>query len=501
MHIMSKNQYNKNDTLRDIMKKYQSPIIECSLYFLLFLFVFGAMIPRLGYHWDETLDFCGGGMDTYIPIGRWGLAAWKAVFGYGPGTWTAGLLVGVFSVATIMCQLHLLEIERLHSRVIYALAFICIPQTAYMMTYSIQSDAVLFGVFATSLAAYLLTLRGWDKCLAATALVTLSVGIYQALALNFVITVVLVVFIGCLKHKNGLFALACKGVAVLIAAMLIWVCLDKATMSIFHISEELSEHCKNGHASMVNHDGITSFSSLAMYILHYSKVVVQTALWPHSYPGELIYATSIIPVILLSYHIWRSKELNIPVRLFANTLLVFLWISPFLMILVMGNVWPCGPHTRMAESVVFAALWGILLNFVVKKRCVHMLLLILGIFVIIRGSMHVSHYAATERALFEARLYSLLRMEEDAVNLALANNISPRKGNILYFRKMKNEDSVQFNGKDFCGQYPALRYLRYGNKPEELEQHKKVLSTMPSYPQEGSIRVNDGVIIICGENL
>lgn len=118
----------------------------------------------------------------------------------------------------------------------------------------------------------------------------------------------------------------------------------------------------------------------------------------------------------------------------------------------------------------------------------------------IRGSLHVSHYAATERAKFEARLHSFLRMEDDAVKLALSNNIQPQKGNILYFRKiMKDKNGVRYSYADFCGQYPALRYLRYGNRAEEIEQHRNVLHSMPDYPQEGSIRVNNGVIIICGK--
>ena len=166
----------------------------------------------------------------------------------------------------------------------------------------------------------------------------------------------------------------------------------------------------------------------------------------------------------------------------------------------MGNEWPCRPHTRLTEPIVFAALWGIVLNDVLKNRSFRLFILLLGVVAIIRGSMHVSHYAATERANFEARLHSFLRMEDDAVKLALSNNISPKKGNILYFRKMKDKNGVCYSYADFCGQYPALRYLRYGNRSEEIEHHRQILDSMPYYPQEGSMRVNNGIIIICGEN-
>ena len=56
-------------------------LCEFTVVFALFMFVYGAMMPRFGYHWDETLDFSGGGMSTYFANGRWGLALWKHLLG------------------------------------------------------------------------------------------------------------------------------------------------------------------------------------------------------------------------------------------------------------------------------------------------------------------------------------------------------------------------------------------------------------------------------------
>lgn len=356
---MYKNYYSENEALKVLLKKYQPSILEYLLYFFLFLFIYGSMILRTGYHIDETLDFCGGGMETYIANGRWALAAWKCIFGYGPGTWTAGILVGLFATATVLCQLHLLEIKSLPARAIYAIAFMSLPQTAYTMTYSIQSDAVMFGVLATSLAAYCLTCQGWKKIFIATLLVTVSIGIYQSLALNFAVTIVLVVLVGYIKQKTHLLSLICNGIIVLISSLLIWFFLYKLVSkeNLLHISTELMQEVQSGQASMINHSGLTNLKLFAMYILHYGRIVVQTALCPHSYPGELVYTSAIIPVIILSYSVLRTK-MTIPGKLFANALLAFLWVSPFLMILVMGTEWPCRPHTRLAEPIVFAALWG-----------------------------------------------------------------------------------------------------------------------------------------------
>lgn len=501
MHTTSKEMQGEDNIASFMLKQRYPLVLEYVFYFVLFLFVFGAMIPRFGYHWDETLDFCGGGMETYIANGRWGLYAWKYVFGFGLGTWTAGLLVGLFAAAAVMCQQRILELKSGISRVIYALAFMCLPQTAYSMSYSIQSDAVMFGVFATSLAVYCITQPGWSKGFIAALLVALSVGIYQSLALNFVVIVALAVLVGIIKQKEGVFSLMCKGVAVLFAAMLIWFCLDKASVHVLSVPEGIMHQYKSGQSAMTNHGGIVDLFTLTMYLLHYGKVVLQTALWPDSYPGELVYASAIIPVSLLTWYVWTRGKLNGFARLFANALLVFLWLSPFLMILVMGNEWPCRPHTRLAEPVVFAALWGMVISCFLQKSLLRWVVLLLGVVAVIRGSMHVSHYAAVERAEFELRLYSLLRMEEEAVVVAHANKITPQKGNILYFRKITDGDAVRYSYADFCGQYPALRFLRYGNRPEEIEMHREALQTMPSYPQEGSIRVNNGVVIICGETM
>ena len=73
MHTTTKEMQSEDNIARFMLKQRYPLVLEYVFYFVLFLFVFGAMIPRFGYHWDETLDFCGGGMETYIANGRWGL--------------------------------------------------------------------------------------------------------------------------------------------------------------------------------------------------------------------------------------------------------------------------------------------------------------------------------------------------------------------------------------------------------------------------------------------
>ena len=78
---------------------------------VVFLLIYMPMLVRGGYHWDETLDFAGQGMETYVANGRWGLVLWRWVFGLGCAVWLNGLLAGGLLVAAMVVQLRVLRVE------------------------------------------------------------------------------------------------------------------------------------------------------------------------------------------------------------------------------------------------------------------------------------------------------------------------------------------------------------------------------------------------------
>lgn len=477
-------------------------LCEFTVVFVLFMFVYGAMMPRFGYHWDETLDFSGGGMSTYFANGRWGLALWKHLLGYGPGAWTAGILAGVFISGAVLFQTRLLQLSGAFLRFMYVALWMALPQFAYAMSYSMQSDAVAFGIFATSLAAFFTTKQGWKYFVAAIGLMTVTVGIYQSLALNYAVLIVFLVLLRIIKEKCGWVGLMFKGVIISICSLILWYIINKLCICYADISPGVKEWVIDAQGTMSNHGGITGVYELLLYLCHYGKVVMLNALSPQSYPGELLYASVIIPVAVLGYRVLRGKKMNMVKRLFAFGLVLFIWCSPFLMILAMGNEWPCRPHTRLAESLAFAGIWTIALSGMrIASICRNIILLTCGL-LLIRSGMNVTHYAAEERALFEADLYKLLRMEYDACSLASEAGIPLAKGSILYFRKQRSAGgTVKYSCVDFRGSYPALRYMRYGYLPEEIAEHAPELKNMPSWPSKGSIRIHNGKVIVCGDTM
>ena len=153
---------------------------------LIFLFIYGAMAVRGGYHWDETLDFAGQGMYTYLANGRWGLVLWRCIFGHGCAVWLNSLLAGGLLCAAIIVQLRVLRVEHTGAQLVYALLYMLQIQFAYQMDYAYQCDATAAGILATSWAALQLQKGGLRHLFYATAAVLFAIAVYQSLALNFV---------------------------------------------------------------------------------------------------------------------------------------------------------------------------------------------------------------------------------------------------------------------------------------------------------------------------
>lgn len=475
--------------------------IEFAIYLLLFLFVYGAMLHKYGYHWDETLDFQGGGMDTYLVNGRWGLAIWRYVFGIGPVVWPAGCIVCVMLSFFLVLVSKLLEINSFVYKVAFGMLYVLIPQYAYMMSYSMQSDAVAFGLFLMATAVFFIIKGGWQSILLSVLLFAFSVGVYQTLALTFVALTAIVFIHKCLKNELYDLSFLIKGAVVSILGMFLYLVIRYSVEIFCPVDSNVLNWVKEGQANMCNHSW-NSLSEFLLYLIHYSKEVVITAVYTNSFSGENIYSCAMIFLCVLLFVVWKKKGLDNIGRIFVSFMLLFVWVVPFLMILVMGNVWPCLPHTRLTEPLVFASLGIMSLPYIPKSKNLYLLLSLLLLVGVMRSSIHVGKLSARERGAFECRLYKLLRMEEEACAIAKANGISLTDGNILYFKKNEYKfGGLEYYCVDFCGDYPALRYMRYGYKSEEIKRHQETLSKMPCWPANGSIIVDKGVVLIHGDTI
>ncbi len=469
------------------------------VYFLVFLLIYGAMLVRGGYHWDETLDFAGGALDTYVANGRWGLVLWRCVFGMGCAVWTSGVLAGILLTASLVLQTRLLKIETLGLQLLYGIIYLVQVQFAYQMDYFFLCDATAFGLLAVTVAAMLAEQGGLRRMVTAAAWVTFAVAIYQCLVLNFLLLLLLVMLRNMLAGeplhvvKRGLTA----GV-VCVAAVVGWYLIKWPVQLWAPVDADALAFCRE-YAERLNYREQLFSAEWYLYVGRMLGCMFEHALLPMSYDGEPFYAGALVPLLLLGVYAVRKVQGGVA-KCAAVLLPVVLWVAPFAMYMVIGETWPCYPHTKLAQPLVLAAFWVMAIPLVKWSAVWRYAGGVALVICVVQASALVSRHAAKMQASFEERLLRLHHTETDGVRVAVQHGIPLRKGCILYYPVSHNWEK---NGYvDFSGDYPALLYMD-GATGAELyrSRHREHLLQMPVWPAEGSIRVVDDTVIIKGPEI
>lgn len=468
-------------------------------YILIFLFIYGSMFVRSGYHWDETLDFAGGAIDTYVANGRWGLVLWRCVFGMGCAVWTSAVLAAVFVTASLVLQTHLLKIERFGIQLLYGALYMVQIQFAYQMDYFFLCDAVAFGLLAVTVAAGLAEQGGMRRMALAAVLVTFAVAVYQCLALNFVVLMLLLMLRDMLQGAcPHMVKRMVKAVLISMCAVIVWWGIKLPVQYFVPVDADALAFCQE-YAARLNYREQLFSAEWYLYIGRMLGVMFEHALLPMSYDGEPFYAAAIVPLVVMLVYALRHAG-GAGKKLVAVLLLVVLWLAPFCMYMVIGETWPCYPHTKLAQPVVLASFWALVIPLVKWPVVCRWLGGIALVVCMVQASSLVSRHAANMQAAFEERLLRLHQTESDGVRVALENGIPLRKGCILYYPASHHWEQ---NGYvDFCGDYPALLYMDGATSAELYRtRHRAHLQQMPVWPAKGAVRVVDDIVIIKGHEI
>ncbi|MBR5214372.1 MAG: glucosyltransferase domain-containing protein [Akkermansia sp.] len=494
---------NCKQTVSTLMQRVQaSPgrnVWVWCIYILIFLLIYGAMLVRGGYHWDETLDFSGGALDTYVANGRWGLVLWRCVFGMGCAVWTSGLLAGVLLTVSLVLQTRLLKLETPGLQLLYGLLYMVQIQFAYQMDYFFLCDATAFGLLAVTWAVMLVERGGLRRLLLAAAAVTFAVAVYQCLVLNFFVLMLLLMLKRLILGES--LRVVRKGlvtVGVSFAAVVGWYLIKLPVQLFVPVDADALAFCQE-YAERLNYREQLFSAEWYLYVGRMLRIMAEHAMVPLSYDGELFYASATVPLILLAVYTVRKVQ-GRSRQVLALSLLVLLWLSPFAMYMVIGETWPCYPHTKLAQPLVMAAFWVIaipLIKWSVVWRYVGGAVLVVCV---VQASALVSRHAGKMQASFEERLLRLHHTETDGVRVAVQNGIPLRKGCILYYPASHNWEK---NGYvDFSGDYPALLYMEGATSARLYRsRHREHLLQMPVWPAEGAIRVVDDTVIIKGPEI
>ena len=272
---------------------------------VLFLLIYMPMLVRGGYHWDETLDFAGQGMETYVANGRWGLVLWRWVFGLGCAVWLNGLLAGGLLVAALVVQLRVLRVEHTGAQLLYGLLYLVQVQFAYQMDYFYQCDATAAGVLCVSLAALYLLRGGRGSLWGATLAVLFAVAVYQCLVLNFVVLLGLAVVQRMLAGEPAeLWRTLWRGALVCVLAVLGWWGIKALVLQLAPVSDNVLVYCRE-YAERINYREQLFSAEWYVYLWRMFSTMVRDALIPLTYDGELFYAAAALAGVVLAVALCR----------------------------------------------------------------------------------------------------------------------------------------------------------------------------------------------------
>jgi len=395
-------------------------------FFLLYILIYGLLLPRLGLHQDEVLDFDGSAIGTYIGAGRWGLGLYRNLFGGGAVPWAAGIMAGLYLSTAIVLQAQLLRLDTPGLKLCYGALMLGMPQFASMLVYSHQADAIALGYVLCTLANLLLFRKGTlppSRWLLAILLMSIAIGIYQVL-----------LFYGCALAIGSLLAqrdekespfpyrLAYRFGLTFLLAFILYYILRAATLALPLTSEEQLEYSLQYQQRLTQWGTFLSLTltQKLLFLAHYLKCRVYSELGL-MYAGQWVYTTALIPLVLLTLRHLKQKEAW-STRLYSLTAPALLWVIPHIMIILLGTYQ--GERLNLPEPLCCALLWIIWLKSASLTPTLKRIGSILLIFILIQSCYTVSRIAWQEELNHGRNIHDMRLLCADARRFAAEKGIT-----------------------------------------------------------------------------
>ena len=470
--------------------------IACT--YAIYLLVYASVSLRMGLHWDEVLDYDGSAYNTYVAAGRWLTGAWRACTGSMEPAWLPGFTGGLVLSALACIQSRMLGLNDAWKRWAFIILTLASVQWASVLRYSFLSESVAIGMFCATVAAWLCFKPGWKSGVAAALLLGVALGAYQTLALYFGVAWLL---LRLLKLRRGEEAYSLRPwmrmACISACGIAVWYAVHR--VSLLFVPQEALDYVQLYQEGMSQWGTILSPGPLAekaMCLAHYFKASVCNALGV----GEgtyWLFATSALPLVGTIWQALREKA-GLPCwEQCLDALLI--WWAPFSLtaVLLSGQ----GFHTALAAPLSFAGLWMVwLAGARLEKRRVYTLAIV-GAGLVAAGAAAVYARAREEARLHRNSLALITAMQERGT--ACARAAGQPEAPIVVLADIPKDAT------DFCGAYPkvmsgcmgwycrayGIENMRMGTVADK-ERHKACYEAMPSWPAEGSVKLDGGEVII-----
>lgn len=465
---------------------------------LLAILIYGFELTHFTLSVDEAI-WPDHNYSMSIAIGRWMYVLLKLYIfpkPYIPFFTTFITLIFLAVAASIIAKSFNFNLSK---SLIFSSFFIGLPQFAYQLEYTIQSDTVALGLILTSLGFYYFISRKEYNIIICYIVTTLcfifSLAIYQSLIL-IPITLYFAKIIYDLNDKNlslkSISKDACFFYLTIIISSILYLIITKL---FIYLTDTASINYSQQFMGWNTEKSLQSNIYQVLTLIHQ---YTNSNIYPYALE---LYLISIIPIVGLIL----SAIFHISLR---NTLIlcaaIFLFFSPFLLCFIFGHSQPA--RTLLSLSLAMALLFVILL----EKFNVIKITTFIATIVVITGianssrlfySDHVTY--ETDKALANRIYYSI----QDKYP-KFSPNVTPVyfRAPLYYTNLWKIEKSETFGASHFYvddknSSIRIVQLFKIANIAEIQLPNKEIMQELdklclPSWPNKESIQMIDGVLVV-----
>ena len=504
------------NSFRCMLNHKQKDAIFCLVVFLLYFIIYGILSFRFGMVVEEVHEGITLHHELYVANMRWGLALWRAIFGYGALPLVAGIISGAAIALSLLVHVRIFGIESFGKRLAYGVIYLCGIQWLYQLMYSNQSDVVALSFLLASIAVYLIT-KNKDKksVLFAVLLVMFSVACYQAILL-YIFVLWGSFYIICILNEQSLKTSAIVREAfVFVVGALLSIIVARVLMSTSLVTPSIVETVKNHQGDFIRWTRLEGLSTEMQVrcVVRYMVTVPLTNMAGLTYPGQWVYASALIPLVLIVRFVYKRN--TVKHAMFVGAFLLFLLYVPFFMGVVFLHKMP--PRVNIAEPLACAGVWAVFISRKSRYSACKINFFVSFLIAAILSSVYtVGAFARTEAYSYNRAVMELISMHSRGMQVASSAELTDFKiiiiGDPKFSRFVADEfymkpgtlyrESVHphiFSGNkkwiDFYVDYLRLPYIRCAG-PDDLARYASSAKDMPSWPDIGRVQECEGNIII-----
>ena len=519
------------DKISDYARKNKDVIVSGAIFFIL---SYGMLLfNKISVHDDMAHLFDIGA--TYTS-GRWGLGIYKALYEMviGNQMWSLPIINGAFvfihTIITCCLLISFFDLKTRYGRILFTLVMVSSPGLICMMGYLFTAPAYSLGVVCAVISGILLSRLAiryetiskkdrWIMLIGGELCGAFSLGIYQSY-ISFTLTIGLFSLILCASRTSFKKTIGCLVRAVIYISLVFAIYLSIMEVSLKLRNEKLNTYKGMDKALRLSAAELIRRMTLTFHEFFLPHRTSSVNMFPfHSWWAYML--VLVISIITIAVVLIRRKDINN--KLIVILLMIMLPVCVNISYIITGS----GYYYMMfyANTMLFGGvLWGMesviipapetkdirmeMVRNVLQSVILCAIIFIGGIYIrysnqaALKGLYIQNEYANYLTSLvtriqsidgYTADTQILFTNESNIRNLDIPKEfkevtVYPYWNNPLKY-SIEHRRRIRTYLKRWCGF--AASYVE-----EDALKDKNVIDSMPSYPDDGSIKMVDGIIIV-----